>query len=205
MSFSDFKSLSQVQQTYQIHYQESAFIVPQPWQGSPFFQEELQFNMQQLDAFSSEAARCELLILPVLREVYKKFAVQFSLWVQKPLHYNAALTGTPDYMLSQRSPLGKTVLQYPILMLVEAKKNDFEYGWAQCLAELWAAQQLNQPSTKAVYGVVTDGKYWEFGYLVGQQFYKNNISYSIDDINQLLSALHAVLLDIQSAQSNLQT
>ena len=67
MSFSDFKTLSQVQQAYQIHYQESLFIPKQKAILSPVFVEDLTFNINQLDVFSSEAARCELIILPVLR------------------------------------------------------------------------------------------------------------------------------------------
>ena len=151
--------------------------------------EDLTFNINQLDVFSSEAARCELIILPVLREVYKKFAAQFSLWVQKPMNYTPELSGTPDYMVSKRSHLGKTVLEFPLLMLVEAKKNDFEQGWAQCLAELWAAQHLNQQPDLAVYGIVSDGKYWEFGQLQQQRFIKNSESFSIDDLPELVAAL----------------
>jgi hypothetical protein len=122
MSFSDFKTLSQVQQAYQIHYQESPFIPKQTAILPTAFVEDLTFNINQLDVFSSEAARCELIILPILREVYKKFAAQFSLWVQKPMNYTPELSGTPDYMVSKRSHLGKTVLEFPLLMLVEAKK-----------------------------------------------------------------------------------
>lgn len=189
MSFSDFKTLSQVQQAYQIHYQESLFIPKQTAVLSSAFVEDLTFNINQLDVFSSEAARCELVILPVLREVYKKFAAQFSLWVQKPMNYTPELSGTPDYMVSKRSHLGKTVLEFPLLMLVEAKKNDFEQGWAQCLAELWAAQHLNQQPDLAVYGIVSDGKYWEFGQLQQQHFIKNSESFSIDDLPELVAAL----------------
>jgi hypothetical protein len=192
MSFSDFKTLSQVQQAYQIHYQESPFIPKQTAILPTAFVEDLTFNINQLDVFSSEAARCELIILPILREVYKKFAAQFSLWVQKPMNYTPELSGTPDYMVSKRSHLGKTVLEFPLLMLVEAKKNDFEQGWAQCLAELWAAQHLNQQPDLAVYGIVSDGKYWEFGKLQQQRFIKNNQSFSIDDLPELVAALEFI-------------
>lgn len=133
-----------------------------------------------------------LKILPVLREVYKKYAQQFFLWIQKFINYTPELSGTPDYMISKRSALGKTVLEFPLLMLVEAKKNDFEQGWAQCLAELWAAQQLNKNPQLTVYGVVSDGKYWEFGQLTGQRFIKNSQSFVIDDLAELLGALDFV-------------
>ena len=199
MSFSDFKTISQVQQLYQIHYQEAVFIPVKKMELSSLFVEEIAFNINQLDVFSSEAARCELLILPVLREVYKQYAQQFSLWVQKSISYTPELSGTPDYMISKRSALGKTVLEFPLLMLVEAKKNDFEQGWAQCLAELWAAQQLNKNPQLTVYGIVSDGKYWEFGQLTGQMFIKNSQSFVIDDLAELLSALRYVFEQVNHA------
>ncbi|HQV23804.1 MAG: hypothetical protein H6996_03990 [Moraxellaceae bacterium] len=199
MSFSDFKTISQVQQLYQIHYQEAVFIPVKKMELSSLFVEEIAFNINQLDVFSSEAARCELLILPVLREVYKQYAQQFSLWVQKSINYTPELSGTPDYMISKRSALGKTVLEFPLLMLVEAKKNDFEQGWAQCLAELWAAQQLNKNPQLTVYGIVSDGKYWEFGQLTGQMFIKNSQSFVIDDLAELLSALRYVFEQVNHA------
>ncbi|MCB1659808.1 MAG: hypothetical protein KDI39_16440, partial [Pseudomonadales bacterium] len=109
------------------------------------------------------------------------------------------LSGTPDYMISKCSALGKTVLEFPLLMLVEAKKNDFEQGWAQCLAELWAAQQLNKNPQLTVYGIVSDGKYWEFGQLTGQMFIKNSQSFVIDDLAELLSALRYVFEQVNHA------
>ena len=47
-----------------------------------------------------------------------------------------------DSFISTRSELGKLVVGTPLIMLVEAKKNDFEIGWGQCLAELVAAQKI---------------------------------------------------------------
>jgi hypothetical protein len=54
------------------------------------------------------------------------------------------LSGFPEYILASRSPLGKIVFDKPYLLLVEAKQDNFEAGWAQCLAEMIAAQRLNQ-------------------------------------------------------------
>jgi hypothetical protein len=192
MPFSDYKTISQVQKNYKIRYEESRFIPKNPIAVSPQFIEYLEFNIKALDAFSSEAARCELIILPVLREAYKKVSLSLSLWVQKTISYDAALNGTPDYLVSRRSPLGKTVLESPLLVVAEAKKNDFEQGWAQCLAELIAAQKLNGNDLLPVYGIVTDGKYWEFGILAEDLFRKNPSSYSIDDLAELLGALDYV-------------
>ena len=191
MAFSDYKTIAQVQQKYGIRYQEGDFLTVVEAQLSEQFVQEFQFNVQNLDVFSSEAARCELLILPILREAYKKYAERLSLWVQKPLNYDAALSGTPDYMLSKRSSLGKTVLEYPLLMVAEAKKNDFEQGWGQCLAELIAGQRLNG-AEQAIYGVVTDGRYWEFGKLERQLLTRSLSTFSIDNLAVLFGALDEV-------------
>ena len=196
MSFSDYKTLSQVQTVFQIKYQELLFVQNVPLDISTQFIDELNFNINQLDAFSSEAARCELIILPILRECYKKIANKCSLWVQKPLNYDQVLNGTPDYMISKRSPLGKTVLDYPLLMIAEAKKNDFNQGWARCLAELIAAQKLNQ-NQQPIYGIVTDGKYWEFGFLEMEVFTKNTKSYTIDNLEELFAGLNFLFLKIE--------
>lgn len=189
MAFSDYKSLAQVQEEYQIKYQEENFISEMPIDISAGFLAEFDFNLTSMDAFSSEAARCELVIFPILREIYKEYCQTTALWVQKPFTFDAKLNGTPDYILSQKSELGKTILGLPLLLLVEAKRNDFEQGWGQCLAELIAADNLNHHK-RAVYGIVTDGKLWEFGRLNNNVFTKNIISYTIMNLEPLFSALN---------------
>ncbi|NEO86846.1 MAG: hypothetical protein F6J87_21690 [Spirulina sp. SIO3F2] len=199
MSFSDYKTLEQVQAEYQIAYQEQQFLTAQELTIAESFWHDLAFNLENMDVFASEAARCELIILPILREVYKQHHHTTALWVQRSLTYDAQLCGTPDYMLSQKSELGKTVLGLPILMITEAKKNDFEQGWAQCLAELIAGNRLN-PEKHPIYGIVTDGKTWEFGYLDQQLFTKETRIYTISDPERLVSIINALfILSIQAA------
>jgi hypothetical protein len=189
MSFSDYKSLAQVQEEYQIKYQEENFV-SELWMDVPaLFLGEFAFNLTCMDAFSSEAARCELVIFPILREIYKRYCDKAAFWIQKPFAYDAKLNGTPDYVLSQKSELGKTILGLPLLLLVEAKRNDFEQGWGQCLAELVAADYLNHHK-RPIYGIVTDGKLWEFGRLQHQIFTKNTASYTITNLDALFFALN---------------
>jgi len=206
VSFSDYKTISQVQIEYKVKYDEADFIPKLNGAPSQQFLNELNFNIRMLDAFSSEAARCELIILPVLREAYKRIAAGFSLWVKKSISYDSHLNGTPDYMVSRRSGLGKTVLEYPLVIVAEAKKNDFDQGWAQCLAELIAAQRLNKDSSLSIHGIVTDGKYWEFGKLTGMTFSKNISSFVIDDTVRLFGVLDYILdLYLPSEQTTLGT
>ncbi len=206
MAFSDFKSISQVQQAYQVRYLEEHFILASGLEPSLGFRSELEFSLENLDVFTSEAARSETIIFPVLREVYKSFVDKFSLWIQKAIFFDTALSGTPDYLIGTKSELGKTVLETPLILVAEAKKNDFEQrpcpsgaclgsreGWAQCLAELIAAQKINDDTTKIVYGIVTDGKVWEFAKLEERVFTKHVQSFTVDDLPELFGALHFIL------------
>ena len=80
----------------------------------------------------------------------------------------------------------------PLIILVEAKKNDFEQGWGQCLAELVAAQKINEDTDFPVYGIVTDGTLWQFGRLVGDAFTRNRTNFSLDNLPILFGAVDFV-------------
>lgn len=189
MAFSDYKSIAQVQQEYGITYCEINFINAKPREPTPQFLIELAFNLDNIDVYTSEGARSEMIIGPVLREIYKHYYREYSLWIRKSITYNERLTGTPDYIISKRSILGKTVLETPIIIAVEAKQNDFIKGWGQCAAELVAAQRLNADVLRSVYGIVSDGKLWEFGQLTEQLFIKEKMSFTIDHLEVLFGSL----------------
>jgi hypothetical protein len=197
MAFTDFKSIQQVQQNFNIKYTEENYIEYDELEPSNTFLEEFTFSRQNIDIFSSEAARCENVIYPVIREVYKKYVAQFSLWSHKTLSYDEILTGTPDYLITSKSPLGKTILGLPLIVVVEAKQNNFTEGWGQCLAELLAAQKLNQDETRPVQGIVTDGEVWHFGKLVSQVFIKNETVLAISDLKKIFGAISYLIRDSQ--------
>jgi hypothetical protein len=196
MSFSEFKDIPLVQQKYDIQYQESNFITQNMFEVPKIFKQEFDFNLNNMDIFASEAARCEIIIFPILREIYKNYFEKFALWVQKSISYDNELTGTPDYIVSKKSKYGKIYLESPILAVVEAKKNDFEQGWGQCLAELVASQKLNNNTEQPVYGIVTDGKVWEFGQLDNKLFTKNIKIFTIDNLSELFAALDFIFQKI---------
>ena len=189
MAFTDFKSIMQVQETYGITYTQEDYIQYQDIEPSPAFVEEFAFSQRHINVFASEAARCENVIYPVLREVYKKYADCFTLWSHQSISCDAQLSGTPDYLISTKSALGKTVLDSPIIVVVEAKRSDFVGRWGQCLAELVAAQRMNSDDTNPVYGIVTDGALWEFGKLEGNLFTQNESVLAISDLKRVFGAI----------------
>ncbi|MFM8005462.1 MAG: hypothetical protein ACKO86_11090, partial [Dolichospermum sp.] len=105
-------------------------------------------------------AICENIIAPLLSEIWLQYKDKLLLWSHQPLNYDEKLSGIPDYIVAQRSPRGKVILDQPYLILVEAKKDNFEEGWGQCLSELVAAQKLSKNQQNKIFGVVSNGKNW---------------------------------------------
>ncbi len=192
MAFSDFKEIPEVQAKFGIRHRRQDFIQGEPSNPSEQFLQELAFTRQHIDVLASEAAKCQALIYPILREVYKPYAEGYALWIEKSMTYNDTLSGTPDYFVSTRSELGPLVVGSPLIMLVEAKRNDFETGWGQCLAELVAAQKINADAGFPVYGIVTDGERWQFGRLVGDTFTEDTTFFSLQDLPALFGAIDAI-------------
>ena len=189
MSYSEFKTIGKVLQEFQVHYAEAEFLEPLSFSVTDYFREDLQLMMREGVVDNSEFAICENLIYPVLKEVWKQYRQHFILWSHQALTFDNQLSGFPEYILAKRSPLGKVVFDKPYLLLVEAKQDNFETGWAQCLAEMIAAQRLNQtPIT--IFGIVSNGDRWQFGKLEADVFTRNITFYSIQNLDALFAAVH---------------
>lgn len=205
MSFSDFKTIDQVQRQYDVALQQQSIIQAQPMSPSPAFAENLQFDIQNIDV-RDEAARREVIIYPLLREIFRRYADNLSLFSHRPLAIDDAvenniLSGVPDYLVSSRSPLGRTVMGKPLLIVVEAKRDDFSLGWAQCLAEMIAAQKYNESDKISVYGIVTNGDAWEFGKLTQKLFMREPGVFPLRDLNELLGAVEFVFREAEAVAS----
>ena len=192
MAFSDFKTISEVQEKFRITYAEDDFVKAEPSTPSAEFLRDFEFTREHIYIFASDAARRKTITFPVLKESYKAYADQYALWIKQSIAYDDILNGTPDYFISTRSELGKTVVGSPLILLVEAKKNDFEQGWGQCLAELVAAQKINDDTAFPVYGIVTDGTLWQFGRLIGDTFTQNRADFALTNLPTLFGAVNSV-------------
>ncbi|MEA5518041.1 hypothetical protein [Limnoraphis robusta] len=192
MSFSSYKNISAVLKEFQITYTESNFIQEVEFPISDYFQEDLEIVMREGVVDNSEYAICENLIYPVLKEVWKCYSRKFTLWSHQSLNYDEQLSGFPEYILAKRSELGKVVFDQPYLLLVEAKQDKFDEGWGQCLAEMIAAQRLNTTDKMTVFGIVSNGKTWQFGKLESNLFTKQIIPYSIYEIQPLFAAINLI-------------
>jgi hypothetical protein len=106
--------------------------------------------------------------------------------------------GNADYLIAEK----QDYLDTPFLCIVEAKKDDFEQGLAQCLVEMQACQWENRQAGKTidVFGIVTNGQGWMFYKLsrLGEVFETG--LYSAEEMAKVLGALHYIF---QECEQNL--
>ena len=202
MAFKDFKNISQVLKKYNIKYQDESFLPIQEVEVPQHFLDEIQFSIEHLNAFGSEASRCENIIYPILREAFKQFADRLALWSHEVIRDDEDLRGAPDYLISTKSELGKKVIGLPLLIVSEAKRNDFEQGWGRCLTEMAAAQKINGQELLPLYGIVTDGELWQFGKLVQDVFTKDKSRLTIPDLPKIFGAVLWLLEEVSANQTS---
>ncbi|HEY9611662.1 MAG TPA: hypothetical protein V6C93_20040, partial [Allocoleopsis sp.] len=102
-------------------------------------------------SLTSEAARREVLIAPILLEVAK--IAEANVNIEYPIEVNQYLKGELDYYL--QSP--------HYLLVVEAKQADLTRGFTQLAAELIALDSWVESDEPILYGAVTTGDIWQFG------------------------------------------
>ena len=171
----------------------------QPYQSSPFLPERLR-RLENFDLTFSERAK-ELLIDAFCEEVVEKHS-HLKIWKAAPLHSDE-LTGQVDYLIAPK----RAYLSTPLLCVVEAKKDDFEKGLAQCLVEMKACRWNNEQAGNQidVYGIVTNGEVWKFYKLSieGQVF--ETLPYSLGDRDKILGILEQVFTKCEESLSKLST
>ena len=191
MAYSDFSNASDIKKTLDINYKTVSFtkaIVIPNRQPSAHLLEDISRIPFNFLAFS-EKARSEFLITPILREVWKNNYQRIMLFSGMNLDYDKSigLNGVCDFLI-QKGQNG-SILEYPIICLVEVKNYNVVDGVAQCIAEMYAAQQLNKQhevNIPFVYGVVTDGQNWYFLRLQDKQAQIDETNYQIANIDQIL-------------------
>jgi len=132
--------------------------VPQvsPIEPSTFHLERMQ-RLRVFDTSLSEMAK-QLLIEAVFEEALQAFPT-LKVFKIVPLR-TAEAGGFVDYLVTPN----RTLPQTPLLCVAEAKKDDFERGLAQCLAELHVCAEKNREADRSVvlYGIISNGQGWQF-------------------------------------------
>lgn len=143
-------------------------------------------------AISTEKARSEFLIAPILAEVKRLSNYQISLFsgTEFNVEPSQGLQGFCDFIICAGTE--QYFITAPILAVVEAKNENIIAGLGQCVAEMIAVrlfnERNNQPIAK-VYGVVTTGTNWRFLLLENQKLMIDTQEYYIKEINKILGIL----------------
>lgn len=196
MAYRDF-SFDKVKKTFQLQEQStSLFTTVTPLAPSAWLLETLQTSLRLARSSSSEKARSEFIIAPILVELEKRNAHNLSIFSGERLDVDdeTGLKGECDFILARGAMT--TTLQSPIFCLVEAKKNDIKEGLGQCVAQMLGArlfnQQENNPSS-CMYGCVTTGEDWQFLKLENNIIFMDDTRYYINDLDKLLGVLQLII------------
>ena len=192
-SHKKFKSLSDVLIHHGIHYEEASFEIIKTATLNDAVKEEIDFTLKELPYKVSEAAICENLIYPLLKEAWKTYRDVFSIWSHQSITDENGFLIIPDYLISKRSELGKVIFDFPVLAVIEAKKDNFTNGWTQCCLDMIKIRELNQNEEMTVYGLVTNGEIWEIGKLEKQKFFFYRKRLFIEELENLFNGLISVL------------
>lgn len=170
---------------FDVTLKSSALVLPQQLPLDPAsLKTELQENLTFVDP-SSEIARREALIFPVLRTVCK--FIQAPLKIEYPVRVNSKLKGSLDYLI----PAAQN------LLVIEAKNADLARGFTQLAVELIALDQWTESVAPILYGAITTGDTWKFGLFERDTkvIQKDINTYAVpNDIEQVLSTLFGITL-----------
>lgn len=141
---------------------------------------------------NTEKARSEMLIAPILLAVRRLLSGSVTLHsgVEFSVDEARGLAGFCDFIVTRSENL--YLVTAPVLMLAEAKNEDFKKGIGQCLAEMIAAREFNEREGEppgVVWGAVTTGNLWKFLALTGSVATIDRREYHISQLDKILAIL----------------
>lgn len=197
MAYSNF-TLEAVVTTFQLEIVESAalFAEIEAVVPSAYLAEVLTKKVQLATAIGTEKAKSELIVADILFELREQFnhRISFFSGIEFSVDEENGLTGVCDFLVSL-SPV-QHLLQAPVIVLVEAKKDDLKLGMGQCVAEMLAAQRFNAErgnDIPCVYGVSTTGVDWMFLKLEEKCLHIDMVTYAIERCDRILGILSSMV------------
>jgi len=194
MSYSDFKTIEQAISALGLTVEDISHLFSsiKPIAPSQRLKDTLDESLELASSISTEKARSELIITPILLEVRRTFNNRIGYFSGNTFNVDESksLTGACDFLLSASS--NQSLVTAPVLTLVEAKDNDIRIGLGQCIAQMVAAQIFNTRKgldVQTVYGAVSTGTNWKFMMLEEQLVKIDLTEYFITQLNQILGIL----------------
>jgi len=197
MAYSNF-TFETVRKTFQLETDEAADISSgiAPIAPSEHLTTTLARKVPLALAIGTEKASSELIVADILVELREKFERRISLFsgIDFSVDVENGLTGVCDFLISL-SPT-QFHLEAPIIVLVEAKKDNPVLGFGQCVAEMLAAQRFNANKGNdipVIYGAATTGTVWQFLRLDEHKLHIDSAVYSIGQCDKILGILSSMV------------
>ncbi len=197
MAYSNF-TLEMVRTAFQLEIVESAGIFSEIASVAPseHLATTLARNVPLAITINTEKAKSELIIADILVELREQLERRISLFsgIDFNIDDENGLTGVCDFLVSL-SPV-QSFLEAPVIILVEAKKDDLTVGLGQCVAEMLAAQRFNTEKGNDIpyiYGATTSGTEWRFLKLEGQRLHIDMVIYPIAQCDKILGILSSMV------------
>ena len=197
MAYSNF-TLETVRKMFQLETDEAADISSsiEPVAPSEYLRTTLSRKVPLALAIGTEKASSELIIADILVELREKFERRISFFsgIDFSVDAESGLTGVCDFLISL-SPT-QFHLEAPIIVLVEAKRDNPVLGFGQCVAEMLAAQRFNAErgnDLPCIYGAATTGTMWQFLKLEAQRLHIDSAVYSIGQCEKILGILSSMV------------
>ena len=198
MGYSNFKNLRLTLKKLSLsETDKNMFPIIDPVQPSEWLLQTL--KIAKRFPLTNEKSKSERVISPILAEVAMCFDEQITLFSGEdlPVDANNDLSGECDFFFAKHPR--KSVMQAPVITLVEAKDEDFEYGQAQCAAQMYAALRYNEMEGKPfpfVYGCAVTGDVWKFLRLENQLLIVDTEVYYLVQLPQILGIFHQIIKEI---------
>nr|VFK66476.1 MAG: hypothetical protein BECKUNK1418G_GA0071005_10952 [Candidatus Kentron sp. UNK]VFK71680.1 MAG: hypothetical protein BECKUNK1418H_GA0071006_10785 [Candidatus Kentron sp. UNK] len=197
MPYEDF-SIEKIQDEFSIAIRDvpNLFDVARPMEPSERLRSLLQEFAPLGSSIGTEKARSEFIIAPILAEIKKTAGDGIGLFSGNRFDVDKekGLTGYCDFLFSLSS--SQMTISAPILAIVEAKNENINSGFGQCMAEMLAAGIYNrarQRPIKTIHGCVTTGSVWRFLRLEDDTISLDGVEYYLDQLSKILGILMAML------------
>jgi hypothetical protein len=172
MAYPDFKTIGQAISAFNLSLENSASLFEGVLEQTPSsdLMKVLERNLALAINISTEKARSELIVTPILLEVRQVFYPHVSYFSGSSLSIDPAsgLSGECDFILSMSD--NQLEITAPVVIIVEAKNDNIKSGLGQCIAQMVGAWRLNESQSMTqngcIYGAVTTGVLWRFLKLV---------------------------------------
>jgi hypothetical protein len=204
MAYGTYKTYEEVATKFEIKLKEAYFIQEKEIIVKKDIFNFIKENLETRRNYITENAICETMISPILNIVSKNNSLPIWSHVRFDISEAEGLIGIPDFIAAPASDIG-TTFEIPVICVAEAKRENFNEGWAQGLAEMISAQKFNKNDELEIFGIITSGNFWQFGKLKKNILTMEIVSYSaLENLQKVFDILNWIFYEARKEVERLK-